>query len=98
MKRVISLAIGIVAVCTFAMCIHSCMDNTANNEKEAVITSEVYRDYEIIIIDSCEYIRGYRTLGYRLAHKGNCRFCKERRKKELEDLVDALKENNYDNN
>lgn len=38
--------------------------------------------YGTIIIDSCEYIRGKD----KLAHKGNCRFCKERRQKELEEL------------
>ena len=44
---------------------------------------------ETIIIDSCEYVSGY----YRLAHKGNCRFCKERRQKELKELlVEQLKE------
>ena len=41
-----------------------------------------------IVIDSCEYIRG----SYRLAHKGNCRFCKERRQKELKELVEQMKE------
>ena len=40
------------------------------------------------VIDSCEYISGH----YRLAHKGNCRFCAERRKKELKELVEQLKE------
>lgn len=44
--------------------------------------------YGTIIIDSCEYIRG----GYKLAHKGNCRFCKERRQKELKELVSKLNE------
>ena len=44
--------------------------------------------YGTIIIDSCEYIIGYS----RLAHKGNCRFCKERRQRELEELVTKLKE------
>jgi hypothetical protein len=39
-------------------------------------------------IDSCEYIEGFN----RLAHKGNCRFCAERRQKELEELVIKLKE------
>ena len=39
--------------------------------------------YGTIIVDSCEYIRGY----YRLAHKGNCKFCAERRKKELDNLT-----------
>jgi len=40
------------------------------------------------IIDSCEYVKW----GYGLAHKGNCRFCKERRQKELEELVKQIKE------
>ena len=44
--------------------------------------------YGTIVIDSCEYIRGY----YRLAHKGNCKFCKERRQKEMKELVEQLKE------
>ena len=39
--------------------------------------------YGTIIVDSCEYIRGYN----RLAHKGNCKFCAERRKKELDSLA-----------
>jgi uncharacterized protein YcfL len=42
---------------------------------------------QTIVIDSCEYIKGY----YTLAHKGNCHFCKERRQKELKELVEQLK-------
>lgn len=34
--------------------------------------------------DSCEYYPGY-------GHKGDCRFCKERRQKELEELITKLK-------
>lgn len=41
-----------------------------------------------IVIDSCEYIEG----DYELAHKGNCRFCKERRQKELKEFIEQLKE------
>ena len=41
-----------------------------------------------IVIDSCEYISGYN----RLAHKGNCRFCKECREKELKELAEQIKE------
>lgn len=44
--------------------------------------------YSYIELDSCEYIAGLNQL----AHKGNCRFCKERRQKELEELVEQLKE------
>lgn len=40
-----------------------------------------------IVIDSCEYIKGYNCL----AHKGNCKYCKERRKQELKELVEQLK-------
>lgn len=44
-------------------------------------------------IDSCEYIRFFTHNGFRVySHKGNCRFCKERRQKELEELVEQLKE------
>ena len=60
-----------------------------------------WKGYSVIIVDSCEYIvktidvsPGSRTAtqsGY-LAHKGNCRFCEERRKQELESLVKQLKE------
>ena len=44
--------------------------------------------YTYVELDSCEYISGLNQL----AHKGNCRFCKERRQKELEELVTKLKE------
>jgi hypothetical protein len=45
-----------------------------------------------IVIDSCEYIRG----ASRLAHKGNCKFCAERRKQEIKRLIKKLKKG--DNN
>ena len=36
-------------------------------------------DYTVIVFDSCEYIK-YRTHNgyYGVAHKGNCKYCKER--------------------
>jgi hypothetical protein len=42
---------------------------------------------QVIIIDSCEYIHW----NYGLSHKGNCKFCAERHKKEQE-LIRRLKE------
>lgn len=49
----------------------------------------------IIVIDSCEYLKNDRGSGQQgfghFAHKGNCRFCKERRQKELEWLINELK-------
>ncbi len=52
--------------------------------------------FNIVVIDSCEYLKksvafGYNGYGY-FAHKGNCRFCAERRKQELEALVEQIKE------
>ena len=49
--------------------------------------------YKVYVIDSCEYY-GVLDNGNQnyLAHKGNCHFCKERRQKELEELLIKLKE------
>ena len=49
---------------------------------------------KIVNIDSCEYIKCY-TYGfnsYVYSHKGNCKYCKERREKELKELVEQIKE------
>lgn len=53
--------------------------------------------FNIVVMDSCEYLKmrdctgGYQGFGY-FAHKGNCRFCAERRKQELKELVERIKE------
>ena len=68
-----------------ALMIVGCTDEqTAREfEREGFVT---------LTTDSCEYIM--KSQGYKgfLAHKGNCRFCKERRQKELEELAIKLKE------
>ena len=60
-----------------------------SDEEEA----KIYEDdgFATLTYDSCEYV--FKVSGYKgfLAHKGNCRFCKERRQKELEELVIMLK-------
>lgn len=52
--------------------------------------------FNIIIVDSCEYLKSKEPAGYAgygfFAHKGNCRFCEERRQKELKELVEQLKD------
>ena len=48
---------------------------------------------KVVTIDSCEYIRCVTYSGYTVyIHKGNCKFCKERRQKELEELIIKLNE------
>jgi hypothetical protein len=46
----------------------------------------------VVEYDGCEYIM--RATGHRgyLAHKGNCIYCAERRKKEQEELIRKIKE------
>lgn len=43
---------------------------------------------QVTVIDSCEYIHWV----YGLAHKGNCKYCAERYKKEQEELIRKIKE------
>ena len=81
MKKVILLAL-------IALMMVGCF-----NEKNSNGTYTFTEKQRTYIIDSCEYI-GYLGFGNCdvLAYKGNCRFCKERRQKELEELVIKLKE------
>ena len=53
-------------------------------------TKDCEENYHVIILDSCEYYSS--AFRYDLTHKGNCRFCAERRKQELKELVEQLKE------
>ena len=61
---------------------------------ETEITSYVYiingLRLRTVVIDSCEYLIGSRyepssEYGY-LSHKGNCKYCAERRKQELQKI------------
>lgn len=40
----------------------------------------------VIVIDSCEYI----SWGYGMSHKGNCKFCQQRRQKEYEAFLEDI--------
>lgn len=76
MKKIILLALT-------ALVMAGCGDYKGENQKSISIVG-----YSDVDIDSCQYVIGYNVL----AHKGNCRFCKKRRQKELEELVIKLKE------
>ncbi len=59
---------------------------------DIINVNEQYGDLclRTVVIDSCEYLIGNRYepgtgYGY-LAHKGNCKYCAERRKRELQNL------------
>jgi len=59
---------------------------------EYKVNKPVMSGYSVVDIDSCEYIKEFS----RIAHKGNCQFCKERRQKELKELIEQLKRDNYE--
>lgn len=90
MKKIILLAL------TALMMVGCCKHQEVKSKQE-----QLEYDYSVIIVDSCEYIeKSYRydigskygaMSGY-VAHKGNCKFCAQRRKQELEELVKQLKE------
>ena len=76
MKKIILLALT-------ALMMVGCYDSGDSLQRSSY-------SYATVTYDSCEYVIGNFT--ERMAHKGNCRFCKERRQKELEELIIKLKE------
>ena len=100
MKKIFILSI------LFAMVSCSEQPNT-NVYHEAKRTDDVYKvvlstnsntvDLHVVVIDSCEYLIGsgresYAGYGY-LSHKGNCKYCAERRKRELQNVNKSHKSN-----
>ena len=84
MKKIILLALT-------ALMMVGCEYKTNAEIEEA----ERLKGFNIVVVDSCEYLKkdesaGYQGYGY-FSHKGNCRFCKERRQKELKELIEQLK-------
>ena len=64
------------------LAIVSCEYRTEAEREEA----KRLNGFNTVVIDSCEYLikeetGGYQGYGY-FAHKGNCRYCKERKEKE----------------
>ena len=84
----------------FVMC--GCLTDTIKTDTEQSRPNDENRTIspKIVVIDSCEYIVCYSVGGTQFItlhepvyiHKGNCKFCAERRKKELEGLISKIKE------
>lgn len=45
----------------------------------------------IVVIDSCEYIKEHTYYNDIYVHKGNCKYCEQRRKQELKTIIKELK-------
>ena len=85
MKKIILLTISVlILVIDCFLCI------LLLNQRKKVMQERIEWHNPTVIIDSCEYI--YEKTERFVEHKGNCRFCAERRKQELKELVEQLKE------
>ena len=89
MKKILILTAILFAM---ASCNEPTVDTNIYHEGER--TNDVYSIDGVylrtVVIDSCEYLigcdcHGYNGYGY-FSHKGNCKYCAERRKRELQDL------------
>ena len=83
MKKIILLALT-------ALMMVGCYQAKANHDKVDLVG-----DYEIktIVYQGCEYVvieSHFQTRAV-ITHRGNCHFCKERRQKELKELVEQIK-------
>jgi hypothetical protein len=74
----------IVALCAMIMAVALC---GCGPQPQGGSTETANGDYVIKVIDSCEYIEYdwgiFDQRVYSLTHKGNCKFCAERGKKQL---------------
>lgn len=83
-KKKVVKVLSLLAL-AFVMC--GCNEKEPQILKDNIVNINGW-ECKVIEIDGCEYIQG----GYLLSHKGNCKYCAERRKKEQEELIRRLKE------
>ena len=85
MKKIILLALT-------ALMMLGCYQAKANHDKQ----TDLVGDYEIktVAYQGCEYvvIESHYQIHAVITHKGNCKYCKERRKQDLKELVEQIKE------
>lgn len=90
MKQALIILIGfiipIVIILQMFLIFHNIETSPKEEEKPIFTDSSTSGYYSTIVIDSCEYIEAFN----RLAHKGNCRFCAERHRREIGEYVQQL--------
>ena len=71
--------LGIIALVTIFIIVilgvEKCQDDNSDYQ------TKDNRGYNVEVIDSCEYLVRHSGYSGYMAHKGNCKFCEERRKK-----------------
>lgn len=64
----------VITLLAFILAVQKCEDSNADYQ---TIDGN---GYNVEVIDSCEYLVRHEGYAGYMAHKGNCRFCEERRK------------------
>ena len=80
MKKLLLLALTTIMMV-------GCVEHTGT-----YICDEDNFEWKVVVVDSCEYLVDYAKDGNGISHKGNCKFCAERRKQELKELIEELKD------
>jgi hypothetical protein len=72
MKYIIILAVSFL---------FGCYETTPEQQIEDRQYKERWKGFYVVVIDSCEYISRWEGTyaGYRFSHKGNCKFCEQRK-------------------
>lgn len=89
------IILGIIALTTLILCSfifgprkQRTISESVNEQKKSIWLDrgDDKSEYEVIVIDSCEYIYiyGYSRVG--ITHKGNCKFCEERRRRDKNNI------------
>ena len=89
MKKIIIFALTSLMM---VGCKEENLKETVRHATESFENESILRTGMVVDIDSCQYIVCNAYGGRAYVHHNNCRFCKERRQKELEELVIKLKE------
>ena len=81
-KIIVSL-VYIITIILTVLLLSSCEKKEKNKEN--------YVDgFNIIVVDSCEYITRSFSNCCIMGHKGNCRYCAERNKRMVREQVDSI--------
>lgn len=91
MKNLLILIIAIFALCG---CVENSQVNIPKQECKKV-TSNFGKTYNVIEIDSCEYLVKHSNTYYghdviSITHKGNCKYCRERNRQMIKDILTAI--------
>lgn len=101
MKNLLILIITIFALCG---CVENSQINTPNQKCTQLnipkrecnkVKSNFGKIYNVVEIDSCEYLVKHSNTYYghdviSITHKGNCKYCRERNRQMVKDILTAI--------